>query len=335
MEGHAKNGPISRLPLITISDVNHHLRDLPVCQPFHLELNFFNKENRVLHYPVRAFYVDGVNLMAYNLCSGVDNLYKKLVSSVPAHIECNPNHMLYSSKQHIFLVSFELSGTNGTTHEVVLYWEQTDSQSVNNKGNTIKGRDAAFVGPSENQYAILDDDKTSVALYTLPGVTPKESGKNDGALDENSFADTKSASGRGHLQFTFETEVDRIFSSPIESTILYSSHGNHIGLAKLLQGYRLSSDGGHYIPTKTEGKKSLKLRLNEVVLQVHWQETLRGQVAGILTTHRVMIVSADLDILSSSSTKYDKGLPSISSIQISKQFKYFLFCVLFISELTM
>ncbi|KAK1288263.1 hypothetical protein QJS10_CPB19g01511 [Acorus calamus] len=203
MEGHAKNGPISRLPLITISDVNHHLRDLPVCQPFHLELNFFNKENRVLHYPVRAFYVDGVNLMAYNLCSGVDNLYKKLVSSVPAHIECNPNHMLYSSKQHIFLVSFELSGTNGTTHEVVLYWEQTDSQSVNNKGNTIKGRDAAFVGPSENQYAILDDDKASVALYTLPGVTPtlpgvtpKESGKNVGALDVNSFADTKSASER-------------------------------------------------------------------------------------------------------------------------------------------
>jgi len=45
---------------------------------------------------------------------------------------------------------------------------------------------------------------------------------------------------------------------------------------------------------------------------VHWQETLRGYVAGILTTHRVLMVSADLDILASSSAKFDKGLPSIS-----------------------
>ena len=55
---------------------------LGFLQPFHLELNFFNKENRVLHYPVRAFYVDGANLMAYNLCSGADTIYRKLYSSV-------------------------------------------------------------------------------------------------------------------------------------------------------------------------------------------------------------------------------------------------------------
>lgn len=46
--------------------------------------------------------------------------------------------------------------------------------------------------------------------------------------------------------------------------------------------------------------------------QVHWQETLRGYVAGILTTHRVLIVSAALDILAGTSTNFDKGLPSIS-----------------------
>ncbi|XP_076886942.1 uncharacterized protein LOC143536958 [Bidens hawaiensis] len=49
-------------------------------------------------------------------------------------------------------------------------------------------------------------------------------------------------------------------------------------------------------------------------LTVHWQEILRGFVAGILTTHRVLIVSADLDILASSSMKFDKGLPSISFV---------------------
>lgn len=32
MEGHAKNAPISRLPLITILDSKHHLKDVPVCQ---------------------------------------------------------------------------------------------------------------------------------------------------------------------------------------------------------------------------------------------------------------------------------------------------------------
>lgn len=50
------------------------------------------------------------------------------------------------------------------------------------------------------------------------------------------------------------------------------------------------------------------------MLQVQWQETLRGHVAGILTNHRVLITTADLDILSSSSTKYDIGLPSYRSI---------------------
>lgn len=52
--------------------------------------------------------------------------------------------------------------------------------------------------------------------------------------------------------------------------------------------------------------------LKYVLFQVQWQETLRGYVAGVLTTHRVLIVSADLDILACSSTKFDKGLPSIS-----------------------
>lgn len=46
--------------------------------------------------------------------------------------------------------------------------------------------------------------------------------------------------------------------------------------------------------------------------QVQWQETPRGYVAGVLTTQRVLMVSADFDILASSSTKYDRGLPSIS-----------------------
>lgn len=311
MEGHAKSAPISRLPLITVLDTKHHLKDIPVCLPFHLELNFFNRENRVLHYPVRAFYVDGVNLMAYNLCSGVDTVYKKLYTSIPGNVEYHPKYIIYSKKQHLFLVVYEFSGV---TNEVVLYWENTDLHTANSKGSTIKGRDAAFIGPNENQFAILDDDKTGLALYTLPGMASQEIDEKNEPVEQNQSADTKVGSIRGPMQFMFETEVDRIFSTPLESTMMFASHGDQIGLAKLVQVYRLSTADGHYISTKAEGKKSIKLKANEIVLQVHWQETLRGYVAGILTTQRVLIVSADLDVLASSSMKFDKGLPSYRSL---------------------
>uniref|UniRef100_A0A0D9XDK2 Uncharacterized protein n=1 Tax=Leersia perrieri TaxID=77586 RepID=A0A0D9XDK2_9ORYZ len=317
MEGHAKSGPISRLPLITISDSSNLLRDIPVCQPFHLELNFFNQENRVVQYPVRAFYLDGFNLMAHNLSSGADNLYKKLYSTIPSNMECHPKNIAYSPKQHMFLVVFELSGPNGVAHEVVLYWEQTDLQTVNSKGSSVKGRDAAFLGPDDNQYAVLEEDRTSLNLFNLKAVATKEALENNAAvLEENTFADNTAnpTEHQGPLQFTFESEVDRIFSAPLESSMLYVISGKHIGLAKLLQGYRLSTDNGQSITTKTEGKKFIKLKPNESVLQVHWQTTLRGPVVGILTTQRVMIASADLDILSSSSTKYDRGLPSYRSM---------------------
>lgn len=308
MEEHAKSAPISRLPLITILDTKHHLKDIPVCQPFHLELNFFNKENRVLHYPVRAFYADGVNLMAYNLCSGADNTYKKLYTSIPGNVEFHPKYLHYSNKQHLFLVVYEFSGT---TNEVVLYRENTDSRSANSKASTVKGRDAAFVGPNDNQFAILDEDKTGLALYILPAVASKEVDMMSEADEQSQSKDVAVGSVKGPLPFLFETEVDRIFSTPIESTMMFASHGDQIGLAKLGQGYRLSNSDSHYISTKGEGKKSIKLKVNEIVLQVHWQETLRGYVAGVLTTQRVLIVSADLDILASSSTKFDKELPLI------------------------
>ncbi|KAM7251138.1 hypothetical protein ACFE04_023021 [Oxalis oulophora] len=314
MEGHAKSAPITRLPLITVLDSRHQLKDIPVCQPYHLELNFFNRENRVLHYPVRAFYIDGINLMAYNLSSGGDSIYKKLYTSIPGSVEYYPKHVVYSKKQHLFLVIYEFSGA---TNEVVLYWENTDTKLPNSKGSTVKGRGAAFIGPKDNQFAILDDDKTGLELYILPGGVTEKTDEKTGQPDlMNPTADIDVPSDvnsiRGPMQFMFESEVDFIFSTPIESTLMFACNGSQIGLAKLIQGYSLSKSDGHYISTKTEGRKSIKLKANEIVLQVHWQETPRGYVAGVLTTQRVLMVSADLDILASSSTKFDKGVPSIS-----------------------
>ncbi|KAL3813601.1 hypothetical protein ACJIZ3_014869 [Penstemon smallii] len=315
MEGHAKSAPISRLPLITILDTKHYLRDFPVSQPFHLELNFFSKENRVLHYPVRAFYIEGSNLMAYNLASGVENIYKKLYTSIPGNVEFHPKYIIYSKKQHLFLVVYEFSGS---AHEVVLYWENTDPQFANSKVTTIKGVDAAFVGPNENQYAILDDDKTTLSFHTLPGAASQESIEKNLTADENQSVAGEVASVKGPMQFMFESRVDRIYSTPLESTLMFATHGDQIGLVKLIKGYRLDNTDGSYISTKAEGRKFIKLKVNETVLQVQWQETLRGCVAGILTTHRVLIVTADLDILASSSAKFDRGIPSISFLDLSQ-----------------
>jgi hypothetical protein len=45
-------------------------------------------------------------------------------------------YMLYSKKQHIFLVVYEFGGA---TNEVVLYWENVDPLTANSKNSTIKG----------------------------------------------------------------------------------------------------------------------------------------------------------------------------------------------------
>lgn len=311
MEGHAKSAPISRMPLITILDTKNYLKDVPVCQPLHLELNFFSKENRVLHYPTRAFYIEGVNLMAYNLSTGAETIYKKLFPSMPGHVEFHGKYLLHSRKQHLFLVVYEF---NGASSEVVLYWENTNSQSSNSKANTIKGRDVAFIGLNDGQFAILDEDKIELSVYTLPGGSPKPGAEKNMIDDQKPYEELDVSSIKGPLQFTFETEVDRIFSTPIESTLMFACFGDKIGMGKLVQGYSIATSDGPNMSTKGEGKKSIKLKPNEIVLQVHWQETLRGSVAGILTTQRVLIVSADLDILASTCTKFDKGLPSYRSL---------------------
>ncbi|GLJ44307.1 hypothetical protein SUGI_0927300 [Cryptomeria japonica] len=294
--GHAKIGPVLCLPLLSIADKNHPLRDIPVCQPFQLDLNFFNKGHRTLHYPVRAFFMDGCNLMAYNLSTAEYNIYKKLSSMAVVGNEWSPKRILYSAKQHLFVVFFEV---RGGPNEVVLYRDLIDSQSVTEKMNTTTGCDGALIGPMENQYAILDDDHTSLTLHFLDvgirdpiveGVNGRV--ENNGAIDANSFTEPNSVKDQAPLHFVFENKVERIFSTPLESTILYVCSGSHVAFAKLFQDtYRLSRDNGLYLSTNPEPGKHIKLKANETVIQVQWQETQTGQVAGILTTRRIMITS--------------------------------------------
>lgn len=51
-------------------------------------------------------------------------------------MEYHPKYMLYSKKQHIFLVVYEFSGS---ANEVVVYSENTETQSANSKCTTVKG----------------------------------------------------------------------------------------------------------------------------------------------------------------------------------------------------
>lgn len=59
-----------------------------------------------------------------------------------------------------------------------------------------------------------------------------------------------------------------MFPAIVESTLMFACDGDQIGMAKLVQGYRLSAGAGHYLQTKSEGKKSIKLKVTEVVLKV-------------------------------------------------------------------
>lgn len=157
-------------------------------------------------------------------------------------MEYRAKYLIHSKKQRLFLVVYEFSGA---TNEVVLYWENSDAQVANSKSSTVKGisiwsiffsesslshvlfvnnssnclvgRDAAFIGPNENQFAILDDDKTGLGVYTLPGGASQEAKDNDKVFEENptATAETSAGSIRGPTPFMFETEVDRIFSTPL------------------------------------------------------------------------------------------------------------------------
>ncbi|XVF59465.1 hypothetical protein PTKIN_Ptkin07bG0278300 [Pterospermum kingtungense] len=175
------------------------------------------------------------------------------VCQVPGDVEYHPRTMVYGKKWHPFLIVYEFSGAR---NEVVLYWELRCS----------------IIGPSENQFATLDEDKSGPVLYIRPGATLQEAVGKNGAVEPNLLRDqpgnAKVNFVQGPMQFLFETQVNLIFSTPIESTLMFACYEKQIGLAKLVQGYRLSTSMTTVYQQKTEGKKCLRLKANEIVLQI-------------------------------------------------------------------
>lgn len=87
--------------------------------------------------------------------------------------------------------------------------------------NCPVGQDAAFIGPNENQFAILEDDRTGLAVYTLPGGPAQEVKEPDNVFAENQPAETSIGSFKGPTSFMFEAEIDRIFSTPLGTWSCY------------------------------------------------------------------------------------------------------------------
>lgn len=52
-------------------------------------------------------------------------------------------------------------------------------------------------------------------MYILPGAASQESLGKNGTIEENQSVDTDVASVKGPMQFMLESEVDRIFSTPL------------------------------------------------------------------------------------------------------------------------
>jgi hypothetical protein len=81
----------------------------------------------------------GFNFHVSN-CNVVSKLLLKLFSlffpQIPGNVEYHVKYMLYSKKQHLFLVVYEFGSA---TNEVVLYWENNDSLTANSKYSTVKG----------------------------------------------------------------------------------------------------------------------------------------------------------------------------------------------------
>lgn len=105
------------------------------------------------------------------------------------------------------------------------------------KSTVIAGSDGAFIGPTQNQYAILDDDGVGLVLYSMeeetnlatltdpvPETVPRGP---DGALDENDFSESSTKrpldkkGSHVPIQFAFDTPVQRIFSCPLGELPFY------------------------------------------------------------------------------------------------------------------
>eukprot|EP00897_Mesotaenium_endlicherianum_P010465 jgi/Mesen1/9447/ME000626S08698 len=108
-----------------------------------------------------------------------------------------------------------------------------------------------------------------------------------------------------------------------QTSLLYAVTGSHLGLVQAYTdasgrpGGDLTESGGvAVLSTKPQEGKHVKLLALESVLQVRWQDKPAGAVAGVLTTHRVLLMSIRMEVLASTTAPLDLAYPTISSLHL-------------------
>lgn len=117
---------------------------------------------------------------------------------------------------------------------------------------------------------------------------------------------TSQNGGEEVMAMRFDTPVTRVFRTPIDSSVLYIAR-RHMGLARIPPGAGFGMEP--ILRTHRAAGKVIDLKPMEQVLNVQWQTSGLGPVAGIVTTHRVLIADSNLDIIASSSAPCDSGHP--------------------------
>lgn len=198
-----------------------------------------------------------------------------------------PTSLVFSEPQQAWAFTFACPGASS---EVALL--RTTKSPGGDGFVTLPGRDATFTGVGDNQFLVLHEDGEQVDVLRL-GPADAYTSQNGNGTEEV-------------MAMRFDTPVSRVFRTPVDASVLYVAR-RHMGLARIPPGAGYGMEP--ILRTHRAAGKVIDLKPMEQVLNVQWQSSGLGPVAGIVTTHRVLIADSNLDVVASSSAPLDSGHP--------------------------
>lgn len=122
---------------------------------------FWSREylQEALHNGIKSnFHIVGFLYLLLSSCF-LSSPFLCCCSQIPGNVEYQPKSVVYSRKQNLFLVVFEL---NGAENEVVLYKENTDTRLAKSKDSTVKGR---YI--YKNQFQVFTENSIHIVIFEL------------------------------------------------------------------------------------------------------------------------------------------------------------------------
>ncbi|KAK9816047.1 hypothetical protein WJX74_007756 [Apatococcus lobatus] len=312
---------------------------LRACSPLHTPLSFWSSTSsgelmQRLAFPEHLYVVDGGNLAAYNPSAGKLAEFMRLPAVNPAtglaHAAVEVVHSALQPAWLVFLRVLSASGdssqeASGPEREFTLITERNVIDRDIAPQWFLPGKQGVFVGERDSHFAILANSGDKVDIYAVPssvapGSKPSKklmaAPKPMRALNLPAFSNIFAGPAWGSLPKLEEGGgtgegagvllwIDRAGLLGIgdlnDSTVSLSEGG--MGWGNM--GAGTSRRGGWLQPRKT-----LPLSSAESLLQLAWQSLTEdpqgagdggtGMVAAALTTARVLIVNANLQVLVSS-----------------------------------